>query len=246
MVKSSLILSCLFGLVFCIGLVNARNHPVGKIFYETVHIDYKNLATTPSSTIIWQPRWPGEWQILWWRFQFGDRSLSTMTAGNYTPAQGRDFSPSGNQDGGLIILGDGTTVDAIMTGPYFGSSELGFNLNPGQNYTISNQGYLLPGRPLDAFSILSVIDLIENGDFNATSWDWGYGADTAIPFGGPWRYGDWITPPTMSATSSIPSVGYRRTVNPLRGQWAFTTNSILPNYPDGHLYLKVLITKVAQ
>ena len=246
--KSILILSCLLGLILCVSAVNARNHPIGEIIYETIHIDYKNLATTPATTILWQPRWPGLWRILWWHFLEGDRSLSTMTAGNYTPGSGKDWANvESAQDGGLVILGDGTNVDAIMTGPYFGNSNIPFNLNPGQNYTVSNQDYLIPGFFIpSAFNILSILDLMEDGYFNATSWDWGYGDDGGILFGGDWRFGNWITPPTMVADASVPSIGYRRNVNPLRAQWAFTTNSILPNEPnDGHLYLSCLVTKIA-
>ena len=246
--KSSLILLiCLFGLIFYVNAANARIHPIGETIMETLHIDFKNLATAPSTTILWQPRWPGLWRIQWWQFVFGEPLISTMTAGNYTPDSGRDLASTGGQDGGIIILGDGTNLDCFMTGPYFGDSEQSLNLTAGENYTIINENYLILSKTLPAFTMVDILSLTQQNNLDLSLWDWGYHYGSGFPYPTIWGTdGSWTTPPSMSPIGLIPSVGYRRNVTPLRAQWAFTTNSLLPNEPnDGHLYLSFFVTKVA-
>ncbi len=218
---------------------NTKGAQVGAIREITFTVDFSTVPQSPGTQVLWTPPDRGQWSLAFLNWVRGSGTVVNVTAGTLTNATDHGQT----MDHTYFALGDGTHLEVIMNGPYWGDSGIPFALDPGEQARLTGQtafqwvngfNYYFPTGISDLQGLsIDVLErvLIQNEYTTDASALWGFDViEQTAPM-----------TPSMTPDPTTPYLLYSRT-KPLVIQY-FTAPDAPPLPPDGSMTFRVVATK---
>lgn len=227
----------LFFLFLLLGL--SEGAQIGSLRSITITIDFGGVPASPASTIVWAPPDHGHWSISFLDWVRGGGTIANATAGTLTNAtdRGRPTDPY------YFALGDGTNLEAILTGPFWGDSGVPYALDPGEQVFLSGSSAMMWVNELRYYSPPTIADRTGVGldVLQRVLLQGSYTTDASLLWGFDVVLDQTPTTPSMTPDITVPYLLYSQS-KPLVVQH-FTSPDTPPLPLDGSITFRAIATR---
>ena len=204
---------------------------IGAIREISFTVDFSTVPQSPATQVLWSPPDRGKWSIRFVQWVVKGFTLMNATAGTFSHATDRAWGANPY----FFTLGDGTNLEVIMAGPFWGDSSVAYNLNVGESALIGALDDSWTNRlqyysPVEIYSneamdISTLENILGSGSFvNDSSILWNF--DLPI--------GTYPIPTSMTPNINVPYLLYSRT-KPLVIQYFLASDTPTDTPLDGKI-----------
>lgn len=239
----------IFGLILvftCMTGFIQGSSTMNRVRSLNITLDFASIPEAPASIPLWIPPANGKaFRVVGW-YALDDEIFTRIEAipGAWTEGEVGDYYQW--QTGGdsyYFIIGDGTDLDAVFQGPWWGNSDLSQSFTEGVPLPLGRNGYTLNFYPYNPDHIVvgNLYGLhvfrTSNGAYSPSGLLWDLD-DGNLHGGG------WINPPTMSPDLEKEYVRYTHN-NPLVIQRVHT-ESVSSGSPTGSISIVLQVAVLSQ